>query len=154
MEFTRENIKKWFEDYFNEFNECNGDPEKVPNMEKYFSEELQFISYFPGVKRPDDRQGLLNTMVHPGLLEELTPEMMVIDTDSQSVTVILRVQFKEEPTGTVYPAKHNCAVYNLTYDRNGELKIYKISYFAEHRSPDEVDMKVLMRKYREKSLDT
>lgn len=154
MEFTRENIQKWFEDYFTEFNVCNGDPEKVPNMEKYFSEDLQFISYFPGVKRPDDRQGLLNTMVHPGLLEDLKPEVMAIDTDNQTVAVILQVQFKEEATNTIFPAKHNCAVYNLVYDQNSELKINRISYFAEHRAPDEVDMKVLMKKYREKSLDT
>ena len=154
MEFTYENIRKWFEDYFDEFNECNGDPEKVPNMEKYFTEDLQFISYFPGVKRPDDRPGLLNTMVHPGLLEDLKPEEMVIDTVNKAVTVILRVQFTEEPTGTVFPAKHNCAVYNLVNDQNGDLKMSRISYFAEHRAPGEVDMKVLMKKYRENSLNT
>ena len=152
MEFTHDNVRKWFEDYFAEFNICNGDPRKVPNMAKYFTEDLQFISYILNVKCPDDREGLLNTMVHPGLLEDLKPEDMVIDEKNKSVAVVLRVQFTEVSTGTVFPAKHNCAVYNLVQDGNGYLKIQRISYFTEHRSPDEPDMKTLMKKYREEAL--
>jgi len=152
MEFTHDNIRKWFEDYFAEFNRCNGDPVKVRNMEKYFTEDLQFVSYILNVKRPDDRTGLLNSMVHPGLFEELKPEEIIIDEKNKGVAVILRVQFREEPTGTVFPAKHNCAHYQLVEDKSGELKIKKISYFAEHRPPDEPDMKTLMKKYREQAL--
>jgi hypothetical protein len=152
MEFTYDNVHKWFESYFAEFNECNGDPEKVPNMEKYFTDNLQFISYIHGVKRPDNRQGLLNSMVHPGLLEDLKPEEMVIDERNRTVAVILRVQFREVPTNTLFPAKHNCAIYQLVDDGKGSMKIDKISYFTEHRSPEEVDMKSLMKKYREQSL--
>ena len=152
MEFTHANIRKWFEDYFADFNRCNGDPKTVPNMEKYFTEDLQFVSYILDVKRPDDREGLLKSMLHPGLLEELKPEEMIIDEKNKAAAVILRVQFKEEPTGTVFPAKHNCAHYHLVEDRNGELKITKISYFTEHRSPDEPNMKDLMKKYREQAL--
>ena len=152
MEFKYDNVRKWFEDYFEEFNECNGDPQKVPNMEKYFTEDLQFISYMVGVKRPDDRQGLLNSMIHPGLLEDLKPEVMVIDEHSKSVAVILRVQFREVPTDTLFPAKRNCAIYQLVDDGKGGMKISSISYFAEHRPPEEIDMKTLMKKYREQSL--
>ncbi|HEY97513.1 MAG TPA: hypothetical protein G4O16_04955 [Dehalococcoidia bacterium] len=152
MEFTHDSIRKWFYSYFAEFTECNGNPKKVPNMEKYFTEDLQFISYILGVKRPDDREGLLNTMVHPGLLESLEPEEIVIDEKNKSVAVILKVQFKEESTGTVFPLKHNCAVYNLINDKKGNMKINKITYFTEHRSPDEPDMKSLMKKYRQQAL--
>ena len=101
---------------------------------------------------PDDRTGLLNSMIHPGLLEDLKPETMVIDVKNKSVAVILRVQFKEEPTNTVFPAKRNCAIYQLVDDSNGDLKISKISYFAEPRPPEEVDMKSLMKKYREQAI--
>jgi hypothetical protein len=154
MEFTHDKVRKWFEDYFAEFNRCNGDPEKVRDMEKYFTEDLQFISYILGVKRPDDRTGLLNSMIHPGLLEDLKPEEMIIDEKNKSVAVNIRVQFTEEPTGTVFPAKHNCALYNTVTDKNGELKINKITYFTEHRPPDEPDMKSLMKKYREQALSS
>jgi len=154
MEFTHDNVRKWFEDYFADFNRYNGDPKTVPNMEKYFTEDLQFISYILDVKRPDDREGLLKSMLHPGLLEELKPEEMIIDDKNKAVAVILRVQFKEEPTGTVFPTKHNCAHYQLVEDSNGELKIKTISYFTEHRSPDEPDMKNLMKKYREQALSS
>ena len=154
MEFTHDNVRKWFEEYFADFNRCNGDPVKVRNMEKYFTEDLQFISYILNVKRPDDRNGLLNSMVHPGLFEELKPEEMIIDEKNKAVAVILRVQFREEPTGTIFPAKHNCAHYQLTEDKSGELKIKKISYFTEHRPPEEPDMKTLMKKYREQALSS
>jgi hypothetical protein len=152
MEFTHDNVQKWFNDYFTEFNRCNGDPKKVPDMEKYFTEDLQFISYILGVKRPDNREGLLNSMIHPGLLEDLKPEEIVIDERNKSVAVILRVQFKEETTGTLFPVKHNCAIYQLVDDDRGSWKIRKISYFTEHRPPEEPDMKSLMRKYREQAL--
>jgi hypothetical protein len=149
VELTRDAMRKWFEDYFADFNRCNGDPALVPNMEKYFTEDLTFTSYFPGVKRPDDRAGLLGTMVHPGLLEELVPEDMIIDEKDLAVAVNLRVQFREGPTGNVFPAKNNCALYHLVRDGDTGIKIRTISYFAEHRSPDEPDMKALMKKYRE-----
>ena len=154
MEFTHRNVSKWFDNYFADFNRCNGNPETVPEMEKYFTKDLQFISYILNVKRPDDRAGLLKTMVHPGLLEQLTPEDMIIDEQRKAVAVILRVQFRETSTGTLFPAKHNCALYQLVEDRNGEVKIKKISYFTEHRSPDEPDMRNLMKKYREQALSS
>jgi hypothetical protein len=154
MEFTHSNVRKWFEDYFADFNRCNGNPKTVPNMEKYFTKDLQFISYILNVKRPDDREGLLKSMVHPGLLEELTPEDIIIDEKCKAASVILRVQFKEASTGISFPVKHNCAHYQLVEDKNGELKIRKISYFTEHRPPDEPDMKSLMKKYREQTLSS
>jgi hypothetical protein len=93
-------------------------------------------------------------MVHPGLLEELTPEDVIIDEKRKAVAVILRVQFKEESTGILFPVKHNCAHYHLIEDKNGEFKIREILYFTEHRSPEEPDMKNLMKKYREQALSS
>ena len=154
MKFTHDNVRKWFEDYFADFNRCNGNPKLVPDMGKYFTDDLTFTSYILGVKRPDDRDGLLRTMVHPGLLEELVPEEMIIDEKRMAVAVILRVQFKEEPTGTLFPAKHNCAFYQLVRGGEHGLQIRTISYFTEHRSPDEPDMKSLMKKYREQALSS
>jgi hypothetical protein len=154
VEFTQDDLRKWFEDYFADFNRCNGDPKLVPGMEKYFTVDLTFTSYLVGVKRPDDREGLLRTMVHPGLLEELVPEDMIIDEKGLAVAVMLRVQFKEESTGTLFPAKHNCALYHLVRDGDRGLKIRTISYFTEHRPPDEPDMKGLMKKYREEALSS
>lgn len=154
MKFTHGNVRKWFDNYFDDFNRCNGNPKLVPNMEKYFTDDLQFVSYILNVKRPDDREGLLKSMIHPGLLEELSPLDMIIDEKHKAAAVILRVQFKEEATGILFPVKHNCALYTLIEDKNGELKIRKISYFTEHRPPDEPDMKNLMKKYREQTLSS
>jgi hypothetical protein len=152
MEFTYDNVLAWLKEYFRTFNKNNADPAKVAEMAKYFTPDMQFISYILGVKRPDNREGLLNSMIHPGLYEELTPEDIIIDERRKAVAVILKVQFREEPTGTVFPAKHNCAHYEFIHDEAGALKIKKITYFTEHRPPDEPDMKTLMKKYREKAL--
>jgi hypothetical protein len=43
MEFTHGNVRKWFDEYFADFNRCNGNPKTVPNMENYFSWEFNFI---------------------------------------------------------------------------------------------------------------
>ena len=152
MEFTYENVLAWLKEYFNTFNQNNADPAKVPVMEKYFTEDMQFISYIVGVKRPDNREGLLNSMIHPGLYEELAPEDIMIDVQRKAVAVIIKVQFRDKTTGTVFPPKHNCAHYEFLHDDAGELKIKKITYFTEHRPPDEPDMKTLMKKYREQAL--
>jgi hypothetical protein len=151
MEFTHENVKKWLEDYFQEFNRSNGDPATVPNMEKYFTPDLVFTSYILGVKRPDDRAGLLGTMVHPGLIEELEPEEIIIDEERQSVAVILRVQFTDKHDGTVFPVAHNCAIYDLVPDAENNLQIKKITYYTEPRPPEDPDIKALMKKYREEA---
>ena len=152
MEFTYENTVKWFDDYFKAFNKYAGDPETVPNMEKYFTPDLEFWSYnMPNITRPSTREDLLNTMIHPGLHEELTPQEYVIDERRKAVAVHLQLQFTEEPTGTVYPIKYASANYQLVFDENNDLKIKKIYYFTEHRPPDEPNMADLMRKYREKA---
>jgi hypothetical protein len=152
MEFTYDNMLMWLEEYFQTFNRCNGDPVKVRAMAKYFTPDMQFISYILGVKRPDNREGLLNSMNHPGLFEELAPEDITLDIRRKAAAIILRVQFRETSTGTVFPVKHNCAHYEFIEDEAGELKIKKITYFTEHRPPDEPDMKALMMKYRQKAM--
>jgi len=120
---------------------------------------LSEINDDPVEKRDHLENALSINAAHPTARRKLAildgrlkPEEIIIDEKNKGVAVILRVQFREEPTGTVFPAKHNCAHYQLVEDKSGELKIKKISYFAEHRPPDEPDMKTLMKKYREQAL--
>jgi hypothetical protein len=44
VEFTYENVVKWLDGYFKAFNKNAGPLEKVPNMKKYFSPNLEFWS--------------------------------------------------------------------------------------------------------------
>ena len=154
MKFTYENVLKWFDDYFKAFNKYAGPLETVPNMQKYFTPDLEFWSYnMTNVERPSTREALLMTMVRPGLHEELTPQYYVVDERRKIVVVQFQLQFTDEPSGTVFPPKQASAHYHLVLDENKDLKIKKILYFTEARAPDESNIiHDLWRKYREKAL--
>lgn len=155
MEFTHDNVVKWFNNYFDTFNKNAGPLETVPNMEKFFSPDLEFWSYnMANAPRPSTREDLLMSMIHPGLHEELTPQYYVVDENEKIVVVQFQLQFNDEPSGTVWPARMASAHYHLAYDENNDLKIKKILYFTEANPPSEEPSKLmeLWRKYREKAL--
>ena len=157
MELTYDSIVKWFDEYYAAFNMNAGPLATVPNMEKYFAADLQFWPYnMPGDTQPASREDLLMTMVHPGLHEELTPQEYVIDLQRIVVVVRFQLQFNDEPSGRVWPARQASCHYYLRQEANGELKIFKIVYFTESSSADEAEsqaeMMALWRKYREQAL--
>ncbi len=157
MESTYDNIVKWFDEYYDAFNENAGPLKTVPNMEKYFAPDLQFWPYnMPNTTQPSSREDLLMSMVHPGLHEELTPQEYVIDLNRMVIVVRFQLQFNDEPSGKVWPVKQANCHYHLTQDDNKELKITKIVYFTERSSPEEAEsqaeMMELWQKYREQAL--
>lgn len=157
MEISYENIVKWFDAYFRDFNKSAGPLKTVPNMEKHFAPDLEFWPYnMSGTTKPLSREGLLRTMVHPGLHEELTPREYVIDLNRLVVVVHFQLQFTDQPSGRVWPAKQASAHYHLVLDKNKELKIKKIVYFTERAAPEEAkgqeEMMALWAKYRDKEL--
>ena len=154
MEFTYDNVVKWFDGYFEAFNKYAGPLKTVPNMEKYFTPDLEFWSYnMANVERPSTREALLMTMVHPGLHEELTPQYYVVDERHKIVVVQFQLQFTDEPSGKVWPAKQASAHYHLVLDENKDLKIKRILYFTEARTPEETgNLRELWKEYREKAL--
>lgn len=150
MEFTYENVVKWFNDYFDAFNKNEGNPETVQYMRKYFTPDLEFWSYnMHDEKRPANLEGLLSAMEHPGFREVFTPQYYVVDERQKVVIAQLQLQFTEKLTGTVFPPKQASAHYHLVQDENKDLKIKKILYFTEAASPDEPSIVDRMRKYRE-----
>ena len=157
MELTYENITKWFDDYYAAFNANAGPLKTVPNMEKYFAPECEFWPYnMAGTKQPSSREDLLMTMIHPGLHEELTPKEYVVDLKRLVVVVLFQLQFNDEPSGNVWPARLASCHYHLKLNEDKELKITKIVYFMEAASPDEAEagkeMMVLWHKYRDQAL--
>jgi hypothetical protein len=157
MEATYDNIAKWFDAYYKDFNKSAGPLKTAQNMEKYFTPDLQFWPYnMPDTKGPSSREDLLRSMIHPGLHEELTPREYVIDMKRMVVVVQFQLQFNDEPSGRVWLAKQASCHYHLVLDKNKELKIKKIVYFIERASPDEAkdqeEMMKLWSKYRDKAL--
>ncbi|MBN1189519.1 MAG: hypothetical protein JXA46_07195 [Dehalococcoidales bacterium] len=160
MEITYQNVTGWFDEYFKAFNRYVGPLETVPNMQRYFAPDLEFWPFnMAGTKSPSSREELLMIMVHPGLHEEFTPREYIVDLERMVVVVQLQLQFNDELSGKVWPAKQASAHYHLVMDENNDLKIKKIVYFTEPTSPEEaasqkeaVPMMELWRKYREKAL--
>jgi hypothetical protein len=154
LEFTYDAAVQWFDAYFRFFNKYSGPLETVPNMEKFFTADLEFWPFnMPNTEQPLSREQLLMTMVHPGLHEILTPREYVVDLERMVVVVHFQLQFKDDASGRVWPARQASAHYYLVMDDNKNIKIKKIVYFTEAHAPD--DHKVLREiwaKYREQAL--
>jgi hypothetical protein len=131
MEFTYENAVKFFDDYFKAFNKNAGPLETVPNMQKYYTPDFEWWSYSkPSADRkPISREGLLMSMVHPGLHEELIPQEYIVDVKRMVVVVRFQIQFTDYPSGTVWPPKQASAHYHLVLDENKGLKIKALHYW-------------------------
>ena len=150
MELTHDNVIKWFDEYFNAFNENEGNPETARNMRKYFVPELEFYSYnVHDEEKPTGREHLVSAIEHPGFHEEFKPQYYVYDEKQKILVAQLQLQFTETSTGTVFPPKMASAHYHLVQDENKDLKIKKILYFVEATSPDEPSILDRMRKYRQ-----
>jgi hypothetical protein len=152
MEITYDNIVKWFDAYFEAFNKKAGPLKTAMEMKQYFTPDLEFWAYNQPGERPSSRDGLLMSMVHPGLHEHLTPREYVVDLKQMIVVVHFQVQFTDQPSGQVWPPKQAIAHYYIRLDENKELKIKKILYFMEHRPQSESTYKPLWAKYREQAL--
>jgi hypothetical protein len=154
MDITYENITSWFDDYFKAFNKNSGPLETVPNMQRYFTPDLEFWAYnMAGAERPSSREQLLMTMVHPGLHEELTPREYIVDLKRLVIVVQFQLQFNDAASGKEWQAKQASAHYHMILDKDNNLKIKKIVYFTEAGIPGEsAPMMEIWRKYREKAL--
>jgi hypothetical protein len=154
MELTYDNITRWFDNYFKAFNKNAGPLKTVPNMQKYFTPDLEFWPYnMAGAERPASRDSLLRSMIHPGLHEELTPRDYIVDLKRMVVVVQFQLQFNDELSGKVWPPSQASTHYYLVLDENKDLKIKKIVYFTEHRPPEVTgNLHEIWAKYREQAL--
>jgi len=156
MEFTRDIVTKWLEEYFNAFHKMQGTVDSVQKMRKFFTPDFEFWPFNmpPGsVPRPSSLEALLVSMVHPGLHEHITPLDLVIDLKKMTVAVFAQIQFTDEVSGTTWPARSAGAFMYFTFDENQELRVNKIRYFLENRPAGETTYRELWQKYREQELE-
>jgi hypothetical protein len=156
MEFTRDTITQWLEEYFNAIHKMQGPADSVQQMRKFFTPDFEFWPFNmpPGsVPRPSSLDTLLMSMVHPGLHEHITPLDFVIDQEKMAVAVFAQIQFTDEISGTTWPARYAGAFMYFTFNENQELKANKIRYFLENRPPGESTYRELWQKYREQELE-
>ena len=134
MEWTYEKITQWFERYFEDVCRYQGSLETVPNLRRYFSEDLKLRMYTSPSSPPAvtmSRDDLLFSFIHPGLQEDIKPKQMVVDVEKRIVAVRFEIRFKDMPSKTEWPPLEASAHYELVSDENGGIKISRIHYWTE-----------------------
>jgi hypothetical protein len=134
MEITYENIKKWFENYFDDICKYQGDLSTVPKLKKFFASDLEVTMYSvpsPQPRKPMTRDSLLMSFVHPGLQEDLIPRYYSIDVKQLIVVVQFEIRFSDKPSKKIWSPLQASAHYHLIVDENKDLKIRKIHYWTE-----------------------
>jgi hypothetical protein len=152
MEVTYENVSRWFDVYFEDVHKNQGALETVPNLARYFSQDLELMMY-TGPSAPPaalmSRDALLISFVHPGLFEEIIPKYYAIDLRQMIVVVQFEIRFSDEPSGKKWTPIQASAHYHLEVDEDSDLKIRRIHYWTE-RLP--ADLLEIWGKYREEAL--
>ena len=152
MELACENISKWFDVYFEDVRKNQGDIETVPNLNKYFSPDLELTMYTAPAsssKITISRNDLLMSFVHPGLYEDIIPKYYVIDVSQMIVVVQFEIRFSDEPSEREWAPLQASVHYHLMFDENRDLKIERIYYWTE-TLPE--DLFVFWAKRREEAL--
>ena len=142
MEFTYENILKWFDHYFEDVRVSQGALETVRNLKKYFAPDLELMMYTAPSAPPAksmSRDALLLSFVHPGLQEDIIPQCYVIDVKQMIVAVRFEIRFSDKPSGKTWTPLQASAHYHFVFDEKNELKIKRIHYWTEALPTDLFD---------------
>jgi hypothetical protein len=139
MVMTRQQIADWLDEYFATANAKQGDLDTVPEIGKYFADELEFWMYTapPFLVPPLSKDELLMTFVHPGLQEDLTPQYYVIDPDTMKAVVQFEIRFRHEASGKAWRKLQASAHYHLRAGTGGALQITKILYWTQSSNPED-----------------
>ena len=152
MELTYENISKWFDAYFEVVRTSQGNLETVPNLRKYFTDDMEVMMYTspsPPPRKPMTRDALLISFIHPGLQEDILPRHYAIDVKQLIVAVQFEIRFADRPSETTWAPLQASAHYHLVIDESLNLKIRRIYYWTEALPGDLFD---IWAKRREEAL--
>jgi hypothetical protein len=148
MESAYASMVDFMDRYFRDYNRFGGDTRTLPKMLKYYLPGIELHSFTLNAQRPFNLQRILLAMTHPGLHEEFTVNYYVVDIRRKVVVVQLKNQFSEEASGKSYPPKQLSVYYYLVKSPESDYKIKKILFFVEARSPDEIKMVDIIKKYQ------
>ena len=143
MKPTRDDIVKWMNDYFAEYNASAQDAETVHAMDKYFAPDLTFIPYMSVFGGPGaaitGRENFYRTLTtHPDDYERFEVLDIFVDEERMVSVAFLIARIFSTKTDELLVQKHYLPLYELAIDDDGELKIKTIRFFWE-ASPPEVD---------------
>jgi hypothetical protein len=143
MKPTHDEIVKWMNAYFVEYNASAQDPKTVHRMDPYFAPDFTFIPYmyvFGGPQSAIKGRSAFYAMLtgHPADYEKFTVHDIFVDEKRMVAVAFLEATIFETATDRVKVKKNYLPLYELMLDNNGAINIAAIRFFWE-ALPPEVD---------------
>jgi hypothetical protein len=140
---THDEIVKWMNAYFVEYNASAQNAKTVHRMDTYFAPDFTFIPYmyiFGGPKNAITGREAFYTMLtnHPADYERFIVHDIFVDEKRMVSVAFLEATIFETGTNRVKVKKNYLPLYELKLDAKGALKIATIRFFWE-ALPPEVD---------------
>jgi len=141
MKPTYDEIVKWMNDYFDEYNASAQSEETVHRMDEYFAPDLTFIPYMYVFGGPDQaiksREDFYSMLTgHPEDYEKFFVHDIFVDDERMVAVAFVRATIFETATDRVKVQKDYLPLYELKMDEDGELKIALIRFFWQAVSPE------------------
>ncbi len=143
MKPTHDEIVKWMNEYFAEYNASAQNANTVHRMDKYFAPDFTFIPYMYVFGGPQNaitgREAFYSMLTsHPADYEKLAVHDIFVDEKRMASVAFLGATIFETGTDKVKVKKDYLSLYELTLDNQGALKIATIRFFWQ-ALPPEVD---------------
>jgi len=143
MKPTHDEIVKWMNEYFAEYNASAQNAKTVHRMDRYFAPDFTFIPYMYVFGGPQNaitgREAFYSMLTnHPADYERFVVHDIFVDEKRMVAVAFLGATIFETATDRVKVKKDYLPLYELMLDDKGALKISTIRFFWE-ASPPEVD---------------
>jgi hypothetical protein len=143
MKPTHDEIVKWMNAYFTEYNASAQNAKTVHKMDTYFAPDFTFIPYMYVFGGPQNaitgRETFYNMLTnHPSDYERFIVHDIFVDEQRMVSVAFLEATIFETGTDRIKVKKNYLPLYELKLDDKGALKIATIRFFWE-AMPPEVD---------------
>ena len=143
MKPTHDEIVKWMDAYFVEYNASAQDAKTAHRMDTYFAQDFTFIPYmyvFGGPQNAITGREVFYSMLtgHPADYEKFIVHDIFVDEKRMVAVAFLEATIFETGTNRVKVKKNYLPLYELMLDDKGALKISTVRFFWE-ALPPEVD---------------
>jgi hypothetical protein len=141
MKPTRDQIVKWMNAYFAEYNASAQNAKTVHRMDTYFAPDFTFIPYMYVFGGPQNaitgREAFYSMLTgHPTDYEKFIVHDIFVDEARMVAVAFLEATIFETGTNRVKVKKNYLPLYELRLDNKGALKIATIRFFWEALPPE------------------
>ena len=141
MKPTNDEIVKWMNAYFAEYNASAQDAKTVHRMDAYFAPDFTFIPYMYVFGGPENaisgREAFYNMLTnHPADYERFIVHDIFVDEKRLVSVAFLEATIYETGTDRVKVKKNYLPLYELMLDDKGALKISTIRFFWQALPPE------------------